>query len=51
MNKHQWYDWLLFKIKRDVKIIFIIFQSHMAVLPSHEVGKKATVEGICFKIT
>ncbi|XP_624615.1 threonine aspartase 1 isoform X2 [Apis mellifera] len=25
--------------------------SHMAVLPSHEVGKKAIVEGICFKIT
>ncbi|KAK9304342.1 hypothetical protein QLX08_004316 [Tetragonisca angustula] len=25
--------------------------SHMAVLPPHEVGKKAIVEGICFKIT
>ncbi|XP_076632242.1 taspase 1 isoform X4 [Colletes latitarsis] len=25
--------------------------SHMSILPSHEVGKKAVVEGICFKIS
>ena len=25
--------------------------SHMSILPSHEVGKKAVVEGICFKMT
>jgi len=23
----------------------------MSVLPSHEVGKKAIVEGVCFKLT
>ncbi|XP_020283947.1 threonine aspartase 1-like isoform X2 [Pseudomyrmex gracilis] len=25
--------------------------SHMSVLPSHEVGKKAVVEGVCFKLS